>query len=81
MGKGGGTPASQGPLTPQPLPEMAHSFPQLLTLAPNSRAAAVSKAMVDELGDLGGREGRERVAAGTGASAAAPQTAPTGGQG
>jgi len=49
-------------------------------LAPKSRAAAVSKAMTGELGDLVGREGGERAAAGTRA-AAAPKAAPTGGQG
>lgn len=65
----------------QPHPGTSRSLLQLLTLAPMSRAAAVSKAMARVLGNLVGREGGERVAAGTGAAAAAPDAAPTGGQG
>lgn len=49
-------------------------------LAPKSRAAAVSKAMAGEFGDLAGREGGKRNAAGTGAAAAAaPEAALAGG--
>lgn len=44
-------------------------------LAPKSRAAAVSKAMAGEFGDLAGREGGKRNAAGTGAAAAAAVSA------
>jgi hypothetical protein len=76
----GGRPRRPGPAVVSAPPGTTRP-PYLLTLDPKSRAAAVSKAMAGELRDLVGRERGERAAAGTRAAAAAPETAPSGGQG